>query len=86
MTQDHLIYVEDIHTNVAKHYRGSALMTAVHISTCLSKGESHEEIAQDFDNNLELVYVWIDYIIALNWVHRNVNDGSWIASDDGKSG
>jgi hypothetical protein len=59
-------------------------MTAAHILVCLTKeGKSHEEIArEDFDNNLELVAVWIDYIIGINWMY---NDGEkWIASDDGK--
>jgi hypothetical protein len=60
-------------------------MTAAHILVCLTKeGKSHEEIArEDFDNNLELVTVWIDYMIGINWMY---NDGGekWIASDDGK--
>jgi hypothetical protein len=60
-------------------------MTAAHILVCLTKeGKSHEEIArEDFDNNLELVTVWIDYMIGINWMY---NDGGekWIASDNGK--
>jgi hypothetical protein len=48
----------------SKHYRESALMTAIHIMICLIKGKNREEIARDFDN-LELVRVWIDYIIAI---------------------
>ena len=59
-------------------------MTAVHIMICLIKGESREEIARDFDENLELVRVWIDYIIAINWVYKNAVDGTWVASDNGK--
>ena len=46
-------------------------MTAVHILICLTKGKSREEIARDFDDNLELVRVWIDYMIAINWVYKN---------------
>ena len=60
-------------------------MTAAHILVCLTKeGKSHEEIArEDFDNNLELVIVWIDYMIGINWMY---NDGGekWIATDEGK--
>jgi hypothetical protein len=43
-------------------------MTAAHILVCLTKeGKSHEEIArEDFDNNLELVTVWIDYMIGIS--------------------
>jgi hypothetical protein len=46
----------------------SALMTAAHILVCLTQeGKSSEEIArEDFDNNLELVSVWIDYVIGIN--------------------
>ena len=52
-------------------------MTAAHILVCLTKeGKSNDEIAKDFDNNLELVTVWIDYM----------KDGGekWIATDEGK--
>jgi predicted transcriptional regulator len=66
----------------------SALMTAAHILVCLTQeGKSHEEIArEDFDNNLEMVCVWIDYMIGINWMYKDTNDGSnkWIATDNGK--
>ena len=65
-----------------RHYE-SALMVAAHILICLTKdGKTHEEIAKDFDNNLELVSVWIDYIIGVNWMYRNGGD-KWIATDEG---
>jgi predicted transcriptional regulator len=63
-------------------------MTAAHILVCLTQeGKSHEEIAmEDFDNNLELVSVWIDYMIGINWMYKNQSDDSekWIATHDGK--
>jgi hypothetical protein len=61
-------------------------MTAAHILVCLTQeGKSHKEIArEDFDNNLELVSVWIDYMTAINWIYKNT-DGSnkWVATDNG---
>jgi hypothetical protein len=47
-------------------------MTAAHILVCLTQeGKSHEEIArEDFDNNLEMVCVWIDYMIGINWIDK----------------
>jgi hypothetical protein len=61
-------------------------MTAAHILVRLTKeGKTHEEIArEDFDNNLELVSVWIDYMTAINWMYNNKNDGKTIATDNGK--
>jgi hypothetical protein len=63
-------------------------MTAAHILICLTKeGKTHEEIArEDFDNNLEFVSVWIDYMAAINWINKSENDNSskWIATDNGK--
>jgi len=63
-------------------------MTAAHIFVCLIKdGKSYEKIArEDFDNNLELVSVWIDYMAAINWIHRkdSNNNKEWIATDNGK--
>ena len=64
-------------------------MTAAHILVCLTQeGKSTKEIAsEDFDNNLELVSVWIDYMTAINWMYKT-SDGSnnhkWIATDNGK--
>jgi hypothetical protein len=53
---------------------------------CLTQeGKSIEEIArEDFDNNLELVTVWIDYMTAINWMYKSTNDGKMIATDNGK--
>jgi hypothetical protein len=47
-------------------------MTAAHILVRLTKeGESYEEIArEDFNNNLELVSVWIDYMTAINRMYN----------------
>jgi hypothetical protein len=63
-------------------------MTAAHIFVCLIKdGKSYEEIAmEDFDNNLELISVWVDYMAAINWIHRkdSNNNKGWIATDNGK--
>jgi hypothetical protein len=81
-------YVTDIKSNITrKGCHESALMTAAHILVRLTKeGKSHEEIArEDFDNNLEMVSVWIDYMTAINWIYKNT-DGSnkRIATDNGK--
>jgi hypothetical protein len=68
-------------------------MAAAHILVCLTEeGKSSEEIArEDFDNNLELVSVWIDYMAAINWIYKkntnygdNSNNKKWIATDNGK--
>ena len=61
-------------------------MTAAHILVCLTQeGKSNEEIAKDFDNNLELVSVWIDDMIGINWIYKNIDGGNkWIATDNGK--
>jgi|SRR5215831_11013615 len=82
---DNSTYVESIlNKRAIMHYRESALMSAVHILICLTEGKSPEDIAKDFDGNIELVCIWIDYIIGINWIYRNAVDGTWVASDDGK--
>jgi hypothetical protein len=60
-------------------------MTATHILVYLTKeGKNHQEIArEDFNNNLELVSVWIDYMAAINWI-KNDNGNKWSATDNGK--
>ena len=59
-------------------------MSAIHILISLIKGKSREEIAKDFDNNLELVCVWIDYMIGSNWLYMDPIDRTWVASDNAK--
>jgi hypothetical protein len=50
-------------------------MTAAHMLIHLTKeGKSYEKIArEDFNNNLELVSVWIDYMAAINWISNSNN-------------
>jgi hypothetical protein len=86
------MYTVNNQSNVTrKHCHESASMTAAHILVCLTQeGKSHTEIArEDFDNNLELVSVWIDYMTAINWLYKDTNDGrknKWIATDNEKNG
>ena len=69
------------------HYQESALMTAAHILVCMTQDDkSIEQIAtEDFDDNLELVTVWVDYMTAINWMYKNTNNGGkkWIAKENG---
>ena len=65
------------------------MTTAPRILVRLTEGgKSIKEIArEDFDNNLELVTVWIDYMAALNWICKkdgNGNNMEWTATDNGK--
>ena len=70
----------------AKHRHESALMTAAHILVCLTEeGKTVRDIAKDFDNNFELVSVWIDYMIGINWMYKDGNDNNkCIVTDNGK--
>ena len=48
------------------------------------EGKNYEEVArEDFNNNLELVSVWIDYMTAINWMYSDSSDNKWIATDNG---
>jgi hypothetical protein len=59
-------------------------MTAAYILVCLTKEDkSIKDIAKDFDNNLELVTVWIDYMSGINWIYQDGGE-KWIATDEGK--
>jgi hypothetical protein len=37
----------------------------------------------DFDDNVELVTVWADYMSAINWIYKD-GDNKWTATDNGK--
>ena len=88
--EDNVTHAISILTNTTrKHCHESALMTAAHILICLTQeGKSIKEIArQDFNDNLELVTVWADYMIGANWMqYRPVNsENKWIATSNGKN-
>lgn len=72
-------------TKEGERYHESALISACHILVCLTQGKSIEEIArEDFDNNLGLVSVWADYMVAINWMYKDGTDNKWVAMDEGK--
>jgi hypothetical protein len=73
-------------TKKGDRHHESALMAAAHILVCLTKkGKSIDEITKDFDNNFELVSVWIDYMVGINWMYKDGIDNKWIATDEGKN-
>ena len=64
-------------------------MTAAHILVCLTQEQkSIKQIArEDFNNNLELVLVWADYMVAIGWIYNSTIDdhhSKWVATDNGK--
>jgi hypothetical protein len=68
-----------------KHCHESAFMAAIHILACLTlDNKTYQEIAADFDNNLELVVVWVDYLTKLNWLYKNKSDDKCVATEEGK--
>ena len=80
-------YLTDIQSkDTRKHCHESAFMAAIHILVSLTQvdNKSYEEIAEDFDNNLELVDVWIDYMTNLNWVSKDKTDDKWVVTEEGK--
>ena len=71
---DDQVQTMSIQSNITKdHYRDSALITAAHILIRLTQEDkSIDQIAREnFDNNLELVSVWADYMVTLNWIHNS---------------
>jgi hypothetical protein len=38
---------------------------------------------EDFNKNLELVSVWIDYMTAINWMYNVGSDNKWKATGNG---
>ena len=63
-------------------------MTAAHILVCLTQEQkSIKQIArEDFNNNLELVLVWADYMVAIGWIYNSTIDNhhsKCVATDNG---
>ncbi len=62
--------------------RESAFMDAIYILDSCTQGKTKEQIDKDFNNNIEMVSVWIDYLIGINFL-KNIN-GEWVATEEGK--
>jgi SHS2 domain-containing protein len=80
-------YLTDIQSkDTRKHCHESAFMAAIHILVCLTQvdNKSYREIAVDFEDNLELVVVWVNYMTKLNWIYKNKSDDKWVATQEGK--
>jgi hypothetical protein len=77
----------NISSNITrKRCHESALMTAAHILVCLTQEcKSFREIASEhFDDNLELVTVWADYMVGVNWIYPD-GGNKWLPTDAGKT-
>jgi len=82
---DDPMQVINVHRNIIKnYYHDSALMTAAHILISLTQeAKSIKQIAsEDFDSNLELVSVWADYMVGLNWIYPD-GDNKWVQTKSG---
>jgi hypothetical protein len=82
---DDPMQVISVRNIIKNHYHDSALMTAAHILIRLTQqGKSIDQIAsEDFDNNLELVSVWADYMVGVNWIYLD-GGNKWLPTDAGK--
>ncbi len=65
MMLDNSTYAKSTLNRPINHYRESALLTAILILISLTQDKSIKEISNDFDSNLVLLRVCIDYLIGI---------------------
>lgn len=76
-------YSANSNDNDNNRYMKSAIGTAIYILKCIEEGQSKKEIIDSLDNNEQLVYVWIEYLIGIRWLEEDAK-GNLLASVDGK--
>ena len=63
----------------------SGLHAAIRILKCLSKGESKEQLVKEFDNDEQLVSMWISFLLHNRWmINDNPDKEHWVITDKGR--
>jgi hypothetical protein len=56
----------------------------LYVLKCLENGMTKEQIAVLFDNDSQLVNIWIDFLIDNRWIIPDMPNGRWIVTEKGR--
>jgi len=76
---------KDRNTNTLKPKKLSPLETAAYVLECIHEGKRKEEIVQRFDNDEQLVSLWLTFLKANDWLEEDHDSNNQlVVSEEGK--
>jgi hypothetical protein len=76
---------KDRNTNTQNPKKLSPLETAAYVLECIHEGKRKEEIVQRFDDDEQLVSLWLTFLKANDWLEEDHNSNSQlVVSEEGK--
>jgi hypothetical protein len=76
---------KDRNTNTLNPKKLSPLETAAYVLACIHEGKRKEEIVQRFDDDEQLVSLWLTFLKANDWLEEDHDSNSQlVVSEEGK--
>ncbi|MDQ6864097.1 MAG: hypothetical protein M3044_09755 [Thermoproteota archaeon] len=76
---------KDRNTNTQNPKKLSPLETAAYVLECIHEGKRKEEIVQRFDDDEQLVSLWLTFLKANDWLEEDHDSNSQlVVSEEGK--
>jgi len=75
---------KDRNTNTLNPKKLSPLETAAYVLECIDEGKRKEEIVQRFDDDEQLVSLWLTFLKANGWVEDHDSNSQLVISEEGK--
>ena len=76
---------KDRNTNTLNPKKLSPLETAAYVLECIVEGKRKEEIVQRFDDDEQLVSLWLTFLKANDWLEEDHNSSSQLlVTEEGK--
>ena len=74
-----------IFSESARHGKLTALQQATYVLEKLSEGKLPPQIVDEMDDDIQLVEIWMDFLVEMQWIERNTAAASgYIVTDKGK--
>ena len=76
---------KDKNTNTLNPKKLSPLETAAYVLACIHEGKGKEEIVQRFDDDEQLVSLWLTFLKANDWLEEDHDSNNQlVVSEEGK--
>lgn len=74
-----------IFSGSARPAKLTALQQATFVLEKLSEGKMPPQIVDEMDDDIQLVEIWMDFLVEIRWIERNTAGASgYIVTDKGK--
>ena len=82
------MYIDDVCLYVmalaVKSASLGGLRNAVYVLQCLERGLTRKEVVEHFENDEQLVDVWLSFLLQYRWVEQVDELDEWVVTTEGK--